>query len=594
MAGATYDIEKRGSWGIVPFDRLRLVVAVIGFAACIGLPLRVEAAGGRYAAMVIDANTGNTISAHAADEPRYPASLTKMMTLYVVFDLIEQGKLSYATKIRVSAEAAATAPSKLGLDVGAEITLIDAVKALITKSANDMAVAIAEHIAGSERKFAALMTQKARQIGMASTTFKNAHGLPDSEQVTTARDMITLGLRLQDDFPKHYPLFSTREFRHSGDTHRNHNTLLLHYEGTDGIKTGYTQASGFNLVANVRRGQKHVLGVVFGGASAAARNQNMRTLLNMALFKASAVKTRQPALVARARIAPSPKPVPRPQAVAAATQAPAPRPEPVVRAAPDSPAPTAAARQPSLAPAVAIVPAAAPAADPSWQGTVEVARVRPILVAPRQPRQAQLPPAAEPPPPPQVQPTTPPQTALVRPPEPPAPAAVQPVAHAPAQPTPATRPQRNAPAAVVMPEAAPRPARGAPPSTFQQQAENLARGTAANPQVPANATQLAGAAAAQPTYRLAGPSPSAAQPSGGIQIQIGAYNSPADAEKRIASVRQQAGDLVGNNPGMAVSALVAGKQMYRARFSGFDASRAGQVCTELRRRLIDCLVTKAE
>ena len=188
----------------------------------------------------------------------------------------------------------AVSPTKLDLEEGEEIALIDAIKALITKSANDMAVAIAEHIAGSEERFATLMTQKARQLGMRATLFKNASGLPDDEQVTTARDMVTLALHLQDDFPKHYPLFATRTFTYKDETLHNHNTLLSSYEGTDGIKTGYTRASGFNLVASVRRGRKHVVGAIFGGASAASRNAAMRTFLNMGLVKASNEKTRQP------------------------------------------------------------------------------------------------------------------------------------------------------------------------------------------------------------------------------------------------------------------------------------------------------------
>ena len=357
MAGAIGQTTKRGGSRSVANGGVRLLVAALAATLYLFYAEPANAAG-KYAAMVIDANTGNVISAHAADEPRYPASLTKMMTLYVVFDLIEQGRLSYNTKIRVSPEAAATAPSKLGLEPGSEIALIDAVKALITKSANDMAVALAEHVAGSERKFAALMTQKARHISMASTTFKNAHGLPDTEQVTTARDMVTLGLRLQDDFPKHYPLFATREFRFAGDTHRNHNTLLFHYDGTDGIKPGYTQSSGFNLVANVRRGQKHVMGVVFGGASAAARNQNMRTLLNIALLKGSTVKTRQPALIARARNAPAPKPATRPEAVVAA-QKPVPAPLPASRPASTAP-PVPAAPDPAPHPGTVEMPPAPP------------------------------------------------------------------------------------------------------------------------------------------------------------------------------------------------------------------------------------------
>ncbi len=556
MAGAIGQTTKRGGSRSVANGGVRLLVAALAATLYLFYAAPANAAG-KYAAMVIDANTGNVISAHAADEPRYPASLTKMMTLYVVFDLIEQGRLSYNTKIRVSPEAAATAPSKLGLEPGSEIALIDAVKALITKSANDMAVALAEHVAGSERKFAALMTQKARHISMASTTFKNAHGLPDTEQVTTARDMVTLGLRLQDDFPKHYPLFATREFRFAGDTHRNHNTLLFHYDGTDGIKTGYTQSSGFNLVANVRRGQKHVMGVVFGGASAAARNQNMRTLLNIALIKGSTVKTRQPALIARARNAPAPKPASRPEAVVAAQK-------PV-------PAPLPASRPASTAAPVA----AAPDPDP-WAGKVEVARVRPILVAPRQPRLAQLPPQAA-------------QQAAE--PHAPMPVAYAPAlpSQAPAQPPPTARAPAPLPtAAAIAP--APSPARGAPPSTLQAQAQNLARGS--DPVAPpALRTQIADNAATTPAYRLAGP---AATTAGAVQIQIGAYNSASEAEKRIASARQQAGDLLGANPAAAVAVNVAGKQMYRARFSGFEAARAGQVCTELRRRLIDCLVAKSD
>src|SRR5207237_225452 len=287
------------------------------------------------AALVYAADTGRAGAHSAADEPRQPASLAKMMTLYLTFELVEQGRLSYQTKIKISPNAAAAAPTKLDLAEGEEIALIDAVKALITKSANDVAVAIAEHIAGSEEKFAKLMTQKARQLGMPATLFRNASGLPDDEQVTTARDMVTLALHLQDDFPKHYPLFATRTFTYNDETLHNHNTLLSSYEGTDGIKTGYTRASGFNLVASVRRGRKHVVGAIFGGASAASRNAAMRTFLNMGLVKASNEKTRTPAtpLVAQARTPPERKvvgavPTPRrierpaPQIVTAAAAVP--------------------------------------------------------------------------------------------------------------------------------------------------------------------------------------------------------------------------------------------------------------------------------
>ena len=324
----------------------------------------------KSAVLVVDGNTGRVLHQSAADELRYPASLAKMMTIYIAFELIEQGRLSYQTKIKFSANAAAAAPSKLDLEEGEQIALIDAIKVLITKSANDVAVALAEHIAGSEEKFAKLMTRKARQLGMSATTFRNASGLPDDNQVTTARDMVTLALRLQDDFPKHYPLFATRTATYKDDTFRNHNTLLFHYEGTDGLKTGYTRASGFNLVASVRRGKKHVIGAVFGGASASSRNIAMRTFLNVGLVKASSEKTRQPTapLIAQAprpaspKVAavPTPNRVPRPPASSAAPPPPS----------PDGPLPPAE-------------PAAIPPPERPSAATVEIARVRSVLVGPR-------------------------------------------------------------------------------------------------------------------------------------------------------------------------------------------------------------------
>ena len=250
--------------------------------------------------MVVDANTGAVLHNRAGDEKVYPASLTKMMTLYMTFELIELGRLDYDSKIKMTQEGADAAPSKLELEPGEELTVLSAIKALITKSANDVAIALAMHIGGTETNFARLMTNKARDLGMPNTTFRNASGLPDPEQTTTARDMITLGLRLQDDFPRHYRLFSTRSFTYGGKNFRNHNTLLARYSGTDGIKTGYTRASGFNLVTSVRRDGKHLVAAVFGGDTARERNTKMQSLLNAAFPKASTKVTRKPALVARA------------------------------------------------------------------------------------------------------------------------------------------------------------------------------------------------------------------------------------------------------------------------------------------------------
>ena len=282
-------------------------------------------AAARHAALVIDANTGRVLHAQFADAARYPASLAKMMTLYIVFEQLQQGRLTPSTRIKVSENAANTPPSRLDLDAGSEITVGDAVKALITKSANDVAVAVAEHISGTTEKFAALMTRKARALDMESTVFKNPHGLPDADQVTTARDMVTLALRLNDHFPRYYSLFATRSFAYHGSLYRNHNTLLGRFEGTDGIKTGYTSASGFNLVSSVRRDGKHVVGAIFGGSTAASRNAHMKTLLTRALYNASKEKTRRPALIAKAtpeeRPAPRPAPARREAARATATAA---------------------------------------------------------------------------------------------------------------------------------------------------------------------------------------------------------------------------------------------------------------------------------
>ncbi|MEQ1715320.1 MAG: D-alanyl-D-alanine carboxypeptidase family protein, partial [Hyphomicrobium sp.] len=266
----------------------------------------------RHAAMILDANTGAVLHEEDGDQPRHPASLTKMMTLYLTFETLEQGRMAMSSMVKISQEAASVAPSKLDLDPGEEISVSDAVRALITKSANDVAVALAEKIGGSQANFVRLMNAKARDLGMNKTNFENASGLPDPDQVTTARDMITLALHLQDDFPQHYPLFALRAFSYKGHSHRNHNTLMNNFAGIDGIKTGYTRASGFNLVTSVRRGGRHLVGAVFGGPSAATRNGEMRMLLTRALNRASTTKTRKSAPMLVAKLKGEPKRAERP------------------------------------------------------------------------------------------------------------------------------------------------------------------------------------------------------------------------------------------------------------------------------------------
>lgn len=236
--------------------------------------------------MVVDFHTGRILISRNATDPRFPASVTKVMTLYLLFDALRDGKLDMNTKLRVSAYAAAQSPTKLGLDAGDTITVSDAIGAIVTKSANDMAVVVAEALAGSEEEFARRMTQKARTIGMLNTTFRNASGLPNSEQRTTAQDLVILARSVITDHPERSRVFSTKYFQYDGEIYRNHNTLLFSYEGMEGMKTGFTSASGFNLLATARRGEKRLIAVVLGGSSARVRNAAMRNILDASWSKA--------------------------------------------------------------------------------------------------------------------------------------------------------------------------------------------------------------------------------------------------------------------------------------------------------------------
>lgn len=257
---------------------------VLLFAALTALP---AAANPKYAGLVVDVLSGETLYADHADAPRYPASLTKIMTLYIVFEELKAGRLTLDTKLKVSKYAAARPPSKIGFRPGGRIAVRDAIKALVTKSANDVATAIGENISGSEAKFAARMTRTARRLGMASTTFRNASGLPNPKQRTTARDMARLGIAIQRDFPQYYGVFQTRTFSYGKRRYGNHNRLLGRVKGVDGIKTGYIRASGFNLVTSVRRDGRHIVAVVMGGRTGASRNKHMTQLIGRTLPKAS-------------------------------------------------------------------------------------------------------------------------------------------------------------------------------------------------------------------------------------------------------------------------------------------------------------------
>src|ERR1043166_7460211 len=245
----------------------------------------------QFSSIIVDGNSGAVLSSNNPDGIRRPASLTKIMTLYLLFERLDAGKMKLDTEMEVSEHASEQAPTKLGLKPGQTLKVEDAIKGLVTRSANDAAVVIAEAIAGDEDEFAKLMTRKARALGMSKTTYRNASGLPNDEQLTTARDQATLGRAIQDRFPRYYRYFATSVFVYRGHSIRNHNRLLGNVEGVDGIKTGYTRASGFNLVTSMRRGNRHLIGVVMGRRSGGSRDAAMRNLLAENLDKAATRRT---------------------------------------------------------------------------------------------------------------------------------------------------------------------------------------------------------------------------------------------------------------------------------------------------------------
>ncbi|RED53911.1 D-alanyl-D-alanine carboxypeptidase family protein [Aestuariispira insulae] len=260
--------------------QLRIITALL--ILLISLP---GVALAKYASFVIDADSGEIYHAVNEDTRNYPASLTKIMTLYMVFEALENKRLRLHQKLPVSRAATRARPSKLNLRKGDRIKVEDAILALVTKSANDVAIVVAEGLAGSEKEFARRMTARARALGMTNTTFKNASGLPNRGQMSTARDMAILGMKIREDFPQYYRYFNTWKFSYQGRKYYNHNKLLKSYDGTDGIKTGFINASGFNLVASVERNGRRVVGVVFGGRTGKSRNAHMKKLMNKAFRK---------------------------------------------------------------------------------------------------------------------------------------------------------------------------------------------------------------------------------------------------------------------------------------------------------------------
>ncbi|MBS0233041.1 MAG: SPOR domain-containing protein [Proteobacteria bacterium] len=536
-----------------------LTFAVVFAAALPSAYARVN----RHAALILDANTGAILHNVAGDAPRHPASLTKMMTLYLTFETLQSGRLKMSDKLTMSEHAAAAAPSKLDLDPGDQISISDAIRAIVTKSANDIAVALAEKVGGSEPNFARLMNARAREFGMTGTHYENASGLPNDAQITTAHDMAILALHLQDDFPQYYPLFSTKVFSYGGKSYRNHNTMLNTFAGVDGIKTGYTRASGFNLVTSWHRGNRHLIGVVFGGDTAAERNAEMRVLLTRLVSRASPVKTRKPMFLARLKGEPkiAHRPSPRKPAVEVAATRPISPPSP-----PEN--------------RNAAVSAA------SDETPVQIFKVRAVPIVAKAQRQAPSPdettdmedagdtPAAGRTEIPQLRSFAP--AGLPNAPMPLTTVSNRNVGASPANvrsPNAETSPPRMQQTLASAETHAAPVIRGLPPSTLGAQARALVAETGQGFEPRRGAPQ---------------------KTSGGYAVQIGAYSSIDDAQRALTNVQGRAGRLLAGISSVTNPTMKNGHQIFRARFTGFDAGRATKTCNALRRQSVDCFVMAAD
>jgi D-alanyl-D-alanine carboxypeptidase len=573
-----------------------------------------------YADIVVDANSGTVLHSTNPDAQRHPASLTKIMTLYLLFEQLEAGKLKLDSPLQVSKEAAGQMPTKLGLKPGSTLAVEDAIKGMVTRSANDAAVVVAEAIAGDEDAFAKLMTRKAQALGMSRTIYKNASGLPDSGQITTARDQSTLGRAVQERFPRYYKYFSIRTFVFRGQSIGNHNNLLGRVEGVDGIKTGYVNASGFNLVTSVHRGNRYLVAVVMGGSSAGSRDAKMRDLISDKIAQASVKRTAP--MVAEG--SPPPEARPEPKAVAKVETAPEPKvaakveakPEPKVAAKTEAakteakPEPKAEARF-AVASAVSLpvrlnsAPAAQadPAATTRTESMAAAAQprtaagstdpIRPVLVKTLSVKAGTTASLA----PMQVSATAPTEPAPVR-------AAAPVAASAPVvavKPEPAPQP---APVVVAAAKPEPAPAPFPPPIAAKIEAPLPALVTASKPDVPAPALSFAPIAAkAEPAAAPVAaaepaPAPTRAAPAAKPQhrsgwiIQVGAFPGEQEAKKRLASAQTKAAKLLTKAEAFTETVEKGGTTLYRARFAGLDKDSAEAACKHLKRNDVECVTVK--
>lgn len=556
----------------------------------------------KFASIIVDGNSGSVLQATSPDGIRHPASLTKIMTLYLLFERLESGRMKLDTEMPVSQHAADQDPTKLNLRAGQTIRVEDAIKGLVTRSANDAAVVIAEAIGGDEDDFAQMMTRKARSLGMSKTVYRNANGLPNDEQVTTARDQATLGRAIQERFPRYYRYFATSTFNWRGQSIRNHNHLLGSVEGVDGIKTGYTRASGFNLVTSMRRGNRHLIGVVLGGRSGGSRDATMRNLLaenlekgatthtvvavterngadaNTDVADASETPARPAPQVQQAAAAPAPETAPqrlasRLSALAAATAA-----MPPAQARPDTGKPEVRPTESRIEPApltngvissqpLSIIPGSSEPMKPVRvktvqvkAGTVKVASAAPAQVAP------------------QVTSTIAARSDVAE-----TSGAV--VARADLINKPEMASQPEAPKAELARTEMPRQ-----PAGFGTGNGILGVLPAAAP-APA-AAKLASADPVPQPIQLSATTKPVVTHSGWI-VQVGALESENEAQQRIDAARSSARGLLSKADPFTEPVLAKdNRKLYRARFAGLERDQAEAVCRALKRADISCITVR--
>jgi D-alanyl-D-alanine carboxypeptidase len=530
---------------------------------------RVEDYSPPFASIVVDGNSGSVLQAASPDALRHPASLTKVMTLYLLFERLEAGRLKLDSALKISEHASEQAPTKLGLKPGQTISVEDAIKGIVTKSANDAAVAVAENLGGDEDGFAKLMTQKAHALGMSHTIYVNASGLPDDDQVTTARDQAILGRAIQERFPHYYRYFSTESFVYHGEAMRNHNHLLGAVDGVDGIKTGFTRASGFNLLTSLHRDGRYLVAVVMGGPSASERDERMRELIS-AHIKEAAVRRTAP-MIAEAAV----------RREEASARSPAARIDRTVTASVEpSLAPSVA---PSAASRIATGSMAAGSNDPIRPLLVKTIsyRTAPVQTASLAPMPALVPVAAT---------AAAPQPNTVAAPTVPAQAGTRASSQARTE-IAAAAPNVDLKVAQAEPSV-PAPAAGEPASLKSveappAQSQPVQMQPAQIEPAPIETHIAAANAQTLPAYSA----PPAHAHSGWL-IQIGAFDDEDQARQHLSAAQIKVHAPLAAKDPFTERVQKGDKALYRARFAGFDKLTAEAACRALKRSDFECMPLK--